>query len=98
MAGESVTIEMTRDFKRFHVNKNSTQQDVDNFSILKLKSIFKKINNSFVCSRQTSDYANERALNRAETSVGKSDEISNYRFSGGRWAKPSNRDIFGGVV
>ena len=54
--------------------------------------------NNFACSRQTSDYANERALNRAETSVGKSDEISNYRFSGGRWAKPSNRDIFGRVM
>ena len=37
-------------------------------------------------------------MNRAETSGGKSNEISNYRFSGGRWAKPSNRDIFGGVV
>ena len=46
MAGESVTIEMTRDFKRIHVNKNSTQQEVDNFSILKLESIFKEINNS----------------------------------------------------
>jgi hypothetical protein len=28
----------------------------------------------------------------------KSDKLSNDRFSGGRWAKPSNRDIFGGVV
>jgi hypothetical protein len=46
MAGESVTFEMTRDFKRIHVNRNSTLQEVDNFSILKLESIFKEINNS----------------------------------------------------
>ena len=54
--------------------------------------------NSFVCSRQRSDYGSERTLNRAEASGAKSDEISNYRFSGGRWAKASNRDIFGGVM
>ena len=46
MTGESVTIEMTRDFKRIHVNKNSTQQEVDNFSVLKLDSIYKEINTS----------------------------------------------------
>ena len=63
-----------------------------------MKSVMIYANNSFVCSRQTSDYGSERALNRAEASGGKSDEISNYRFSGGRWAKLSNRDIFGGVV
>lgn len=44
--GDSVTIEMTRDFKRIHVNKDSTQQEVDNFSILKLESIYKEVNNS----------------------------------------------------
>ena len=61
------------------------------------KSVMLYASNSFACSRQTSDYGSERALN-LEASGGKSDEISNYRFSGGRWAKPSNRDIFGGVV
>jgi hypothetical protein len=51
MTGESVTIEMTRDFKRIHVNKNSTQQEVDNFSILKLDSIFKEINTKKITMR-----------------------------------------------
>jgi hypothetical protein len=40
----------------------------------------------------------DKRLRDLEAGGGKSDEISNYRFSGGRWAKPSNRDIFGGVV
>ena len=61
------------------------------------KSVMIYASNSFACSRQTSDYGSEREWN-LEASGGKSDEISNYRFSGGRWAKPSNRDIFGGVV
>ena len=52
------------------------------------KSVMIYASNSFACSRQTSDYGSERALN-LEASGGKSDEISNYRFSGGRWAKRS---------
>ena len=44
MKGEAVRIEMTRDFKRIHVNKNTKQKEVENFSILKLESIFKEIN------------------------------------------------------
>ena len=50
------------------------------------KSAMIYASNSFACSRQISDYGSERALNRAEASGGKSDEISNYRFSGRRCA------------
>ena len=46
MTGSSIQIEMNRDFKRIHVNKNSKQTDVENFSILKLDSIMKEINAS----------------------------------------------------
>jgi hypothetical protein len=51
MKGEAVRIEMTRDFKRIHVNKNSSQKEVENFSILKLESIFKEINKTPWCGR-----------------------------------------------
>ena len=44
MKGESIKIEMSRDFKRIHVNKNSAQQDYENFSILKLDALVKEIN------------------------------------------------------
>ena len=44
MRGESVKIEMSRDFKRIHVNKNSNQKDYENFSILKLDALVKVIN------------------------------------------------------
>ena len=46
MKGESISIEMSRDFKRIHVNKNSKQQEIENFSILKLESIYKEINSN----------------------------------------------------
>ena len=44
MSGKSMKIEMPRDFKRIHVNRNSKQKDVDNFSILKLDALVKHIN------------------------------------------------------
>ncbi len=44
MKGKSIKIEMSRDFKRLHVNKNSSQKDYENFSILKLDSLIKEIN------------------------------------------------------
>jgi len=44
MAGKSIKIEMQRNFKRIHVNKNSKQEHVENFSILKLDSLGKRIN------------------------------------------------------
>ena len=44
MTGKSMKIEMPRDFKRIHVNRNSKQNDVDNFSILQLDVLVKHIN------------------------------------------------------
>ena len=44
MKRESIKIEMSRDFKRIHVNKNSNQKDYENFSILKLDALVKVIN------------------------------------------------------
>ena len=44
------------------------------------KSVMRYASSSFACSRQTSDCGSTRALKRAETSGGKSDEISNYRL------------------
>ena len=44
MLGNSITIDMQRDFKRINVNRSSKQQQVDNFSILKLDSLEKQIN------------------------------------------------------
>ena len=46
MLGNSIQIEMNRNFKRIHVNRNSNQTNVENFSILKLDSIIKEINTS----------------------------------------------------
>ena len=44
LTGNSIKIEMQRDFKRIHVNKNSKQQKIDNFSIIKLDALEKHIN------------------------------------------------------
>ena len=44
MAGKSVKIEMQRNFKRIHVNRNSKQRGVENFSILQLDALGKQIN------------------------------------------------------
>ena len=44
MKGNSIKIEMSRDYKRIHVNKNSSQIDYENFSILKLDALVKEIN------------------------------------------------------
>jgi hypothetical protein len=44
MLGNSIKIDMQRDFKRINVNRSSKQQQVDNFSILKLDSLEKQIN------------------------------------------------------
>jgi hypothetical protein len=44
MAGKSIKIEMQRNFKRIHVNKNSKQKAVENFSILQLDALEKQIN------------------------------------------------------
>jgi hypothetical protein len=44
MLGKSITIAMQRDFKPVNVNRNSKQQLIDNFSILKLDSLAKQIN------------------------------------------------------
>ena len=44
MKGLAVKIEMSCDFKRIHVNRNSSQKEVENFSILKLDSLAKEIN------------------------------------------------------
>ncbi len=46
MGGDSIKVEMTRDFQKVHINKNSNQKDVENFSILKLESIYKEINST----------------------------------------------------
>jgi hypothetical protein len=44
LLGNSITIDMQRDFKRININRSSKQQQVDNFSILKLDSLEKQIN------------------------------------------------------
>lgn len=44
LSGGSINIEMQRTFKRINVNKNSKQQEIDNFSILKLDALGKHIN------------------------------------------------------
>ena len=44
LLGESIKIDMQRDFKRININRSSKQQQVDNFSILKLDSLEKQIN------------------------------------------------------
>ena len=44
MLGNSITIDMQRNFKRINVNRSSKQQEVDNFSILKLDSLENQIN------------------------------------------------------
>jgi hypothetical protein len=44
MTGKSINIEMQRNFKRIHVNRNSKQKDIDNFSILQLDALGKQIN------------------------------------------------------
>ena len=44
MLGKSITIDIHRDFKRVNVNRSSKQQLIDNFSVLKLDSLAKKIN------------------------------------------------------
>jgi hypothetical protein len=44
MLGNSIKVDMQRDFKRINVNRSSKQQQVDNFSILKLDSLEKQIN------------------------------------------------------
>ena len=44
MAGKSIKIEMQRDFKRIHVNKNTKQESISNFSIIKLDALGKQIN------------------------------------------------------
>ncbi len=44
LSRKSIKIEMQRDFKRIHVNKNSKQKQVDNFSIIKLDALEKQIN------------------------------------------------------
>jgi DNA polymerase type B, organellar and viral len=46
MSGKSVNVEMERNFKRINVNRNSKQQNIDNFSILKLESLNKCINST----------------------------------------------------
>lgn len=44
LSGDSIKIPMNRDFKRIHVNRNSKQKQIENFSILKLGAIVKEIN------------------------------------------------------
>eukprot|EP00835_Amoeboradix_gromovi_P002678 NODE_156_length_16689_cov_0.273960.p11 type:complete len:111 gc:universal NODE_156_length_16689_cov_0.273960:13500-13168(-) len=44
MLGNSIKIDMQRDFRRINVNRSSKQQLVDIFSILKLDSLEKQIN------------------------------------------------------
>lgn len=46
MQGESIKVEMQRDFKRVNLNKSSKQQNVENFSILKLDALTKQINST----------------------------------------------------
>jgi hypothetical protein len=46
MQGAAIKIEMQRDFKRVNLNKSSKQQNVDNFSILKLDALTKQINST----------------------------------------------------
>ena len=43
LTGSSIKIEMQRDFKRINVNRNSKQQQIDNFSIIKLDALEKHI-------------------------------------------------------
>ncbi len=44
MQGRSVKVEVGRDFKRIHVNRNSSEMEHDNFSIVKLVALQKEIN------------------------------------------------------
>jgi hypothetical protein len=44
LTGNSIKIEMQRDFKRINVNRNSKQRQIDNFSIVKLDALEKHIN------------------------------------------------------
>ena len=46
LAGNSIKVEMQRDFKRIHVNKNAKQRKVENFSIITLDALEKQINAS----------------------------------------------------
>ena len=46
MRGEPVKVKMQRDFKRINLNKSSKQNNVDNFSILKLDALTKHINST----------------------------------------------------
>ena len=44
MEGRTVQIQASRDFKRIHVNRNTQQQQCENFSIAKLDVLTKTIN------------------------------------------------------
>ena len=44
LTGNSIKIEMQRDFKRINVNRNTKQKQIDNFSIIKLDALKKHIN------------------------------------------------------
>ena len=44
MKGQSIQVQVSRDFKRIHVNRNSKQKECDNFTIAKLEALTKVIN------------------------------------------------------
>ena len=44
MKGESIQVQVNRDFKRIHVNRNSKQKQCENFTIAKLEALLKVIN------------------------------------------------------
>ena len=44
MRGQPIQVQVNRDFKRIHVNRNSQQKECENFSIAKLDALTKTIN------------------------------------------------------
>jgi hypothetical protein len=46
MKGQPIQVQVSRDFKRIHVNRNSQQKECENFSIAKLDALTKTINKS----------------------------------------------------
>ena len=44
MKGQAIEVQVSRDFKRIHVNRNSNQKECENFTIAKLEALTKTIN------------------------------------------------------
>jgi hypothetical protein len=57
MKGQSIQVQVSRDFKRIHVNRNSKQMQCQNFSIAKLEALTKTINKTLWKGRHFIDNA-----------------------------------------